>query len=345
MEIVDRLRYIINDLSEEEEELLYNKFPLTEYVYIKIALGKLQQSFLDVKDSGNDIDSKVNGIYKENDNIDRSVEVIAICKERINIEALNYMKIGVLGYESTSGFKAESSQISWEYETGDFRTENTWLPCKYVTCDLRKVTRRDFDIIYARSNGLPLKILETARCIVREQTIEDFEGIKELYKKDDEYIKFVEELFDDDEEIEYQKNYIDVVYGFFNYGIWVVVDKKTDEIIGRAGIENKEGCETLDEVELSYQIKKNYRNKGIAHEVCEEIVKYAFDEIGVKKINARISPYNIPSIRLVKSLGFENEDKTNAQNLEFEREKSFQDIVKNVSKNDLLCVENWAKMR
>lgn len=34
-----------------------------------------------------------------------------------------------------------------------------------------------------------------------------------------------------------QKNYIENMYGFYGYGLWLVFEKETDELIGRAGIE------------------------------------------------------------------------------------------------------------
>ena len=33
--------------------------------------------------------------------------------------------------------------------------------------------------------------------------------------------------------------YIENMYGFFGYGLWLVFDKKTGELVARAGIENR----------------------------------------------------------------------------------------------------------
>ncbi|MFR2511412.1 MAG: hypothetical protein ACLS9K_04365 [Lachnospira eligens] len=45
------------------------------------------------------------------------------------------------------------------------------------------------------------------------------------------------------------------MYGFFGYGLWLVFDKKTGELVARAGIENRsidgQNCQ-----ELGYLVKK-----------------------------------------------------------------------------------------
>ncbi len=255
------MEYIINDLSLEEEELLYKAFPTTEYEFIKIALGKvcLEQSFFD-------------------ENV-----VYGICKSNQNIEALQKLEIPVLGYESTEG---------------------KWLKSAYVTQDLSVINIGDLKTVYARAKGLPLTILETKDFLIREHTEDDFEGIKLLYANDEEMVKYMEPLFPDEEEREYQRKYIEVIYKFYGYGVWVIEDKATKEIVGRAGIETKENCKTLGEVELAYQIRKDYRNKGVATLVVREIINYTFDTLKKSKIIARVDEENIPSVKLLKKLGF-----------------------------------------
>lgn len=45
------------------------------------------------------------------------------------------------------------------------------------------------------------------------------------------------------------------MYGFFGYGLWLVFDKKTGELVARAGVENRsidgQNCQ-----ELGYLVKK-----------------------------------------------------------------------------------------
>ena len=64
-----------------------------------------------------------------------------------------------------------------------------------------------------------------------------------------------------DEETEYMRLYINYQYRFFEFGIWVVEEKESGKVIGRAGIETRDD---LDGIEVGYIIGKEYRRKGYA---------------------------------------------------------------------------------
>ena len=57
-------------------------------------------------------------------------------------------------------------------------------------------------------------------------------------------------------------------------------------------------------VELGYGIAENYRCKGYATEAVETILEWAFDQPGVNKIAAEISPDNHASRRVLEKCGF-----------------------------------------
>lgn len=59
--------------------------------------------------------------------------------------------------------------------------------------------------------------------------------------------------------------------------------------------------------ELGYSVLKEEWGKGIGGEGARHVVDYAFRQIGIHRLFAMIMPYNIPSQRIVKSLGFEQE--------------------------------------
>lgn len=207
---------------------------------------------------------------------------IGIAKSNDTISLLEAHDIGVLGYESTPG----------EY-----------LSSAYVVQDLKRVEKRDLEVVDSRFHNYPMTILETKRCIIREHSTEDFKAILDIYQ-DKSMTDYIEPLYEIEEEREYQKKYIDVVYKFYGYGLWLIVDKETGEVIGRAGVESKENCEDINQVELSYQVKKEYQNKGIATEVCRAIVEYTFKRLEKDSIIANVNKKNIPSIRIMEKLGF-----------------------------------------
>ena len=157
--------------------------------------------------------------------------------------------------------------------------------------------------IYRRYRGIPWDILETERCILREITVEDVECIAKIYESP-VVKRFMEPLYEPiDKEKEYIKDYIKHVYGFYEYGTWVVVEKNQGKIIGRAGLESYEDGEA-ETLELGYLIAGQYQRKGYGYEVCTAILEYAKKMQNVKCVEANIERENMASIRLCEKLGF-----------------------------------------
>ena len=160
-------------------------------------------------------------------------------------------------------------------------------------------------------------ISETKRLIIREITTEksDLDSIFALYE-DPRMTEFMEPLFPYEEEREYEKNYVERIYPYYGYGLWLLEEKETKEIIGRAGIEYREGCEK-NEGELGFQVRFDRQRCGFALEALSEIVKLGFERFSFDSLRARISPENLPSIALAKRLGlkptntFEKDSKGN----------------------------------
>ena len=93
------------------------------------------------------------------------------------------------------------------------------------------------------------------------------------------------------------------MYGFFGYGLWLVFDKKTGELVARAGIENRsidgQNCQ-----ELGYLVKKSWHGKHVAWEVMNHIVDIAKDRFGLDELYICTVKTNNPSIQLALKLGF-----------------------------------------
>lgn len=58
---------------------------------------------------------------------------------------------------------------------------------------------------------------------------------------------------------------------------------------------------------LGYKTDKDKLNRGYMTEAINEVIRYAFDIIGLHRIEANIMPRNKPSIRVVEKLGFIDE--------------------------------------
>ena len=156
-----------------------------------------------------------------------------------------------------------------------------------------------FENVYRRLKKIPLDILETERCFLRETCVSDLDSFYEIYS-DSTVTKYMENLFDRTEEEKYTENYRDLIYEIYGHGIWTVWLKETGEIIGRAGLDERAG---YDKPELGFLIGPRWQRMGFAEEVCKGILRWASEnEIGA--IMSITDPGNIPSVNLLKKLGF-----------------------------------------
>ena len=119
----------------------------------------------------------------------------------------------------------------------------------YCVEDLNDIDEAYEDRVYRRFKGIPWDIAETPRLKIREIKVEDVKRLYELYR-DESITRYMEPLFEDPkQEEEYTKAYIKNVYGFYGYGMWIIESKESGQVIGRAGLECKEGIEDEDELE------------------------------------------------------------------------------------------------
>ena len=124
------------------------------------------------------------------------------------------------------------------------------------------------EMVYRRCHNLPWEILETARLRLREITVEDVPRLYELYS-DESITGYIEPLFADyAEEVEYTRSYIQ------------------------------------NGLELGFMIGKKYQRMGYAYEICDAILKYGKEYLGVNDYRVLVDKDNIASINLSKKLGF-----------------------------------------
>lgn len=58
---------------------------------------------------------------------------------------------------------------------------------------------------------------------------------------------------------------------------------------------------------LSYKLDSGWQGKGIMQEALSELIRIAFEDIGLHRLEANVMPRNQRSIALVERLGFVNE--------------------------------------
>lgn len=165
---------------------------------------------------------------------------------------------------------------------------------RYAVESLAELDIEYLERVRRRYNHIPWDIGETDRCLIRELSLADLPTLYELYDKPG-MTDFVEPLYDYETELEYQKAYIENMYDFYEYGMWLVFSKETGKLIGRAGLEHNE---------MGYMIAPEFQNLGYATEVCRFIVDYARKNTDFEELYCRIDEKNVASVRLAKRLGF-----------------------------------------
>ena len=76
----------------------------------------------------------------------------------------------------------------------------------------------------------------------------------------------------------------------------------TRRIVGSAGFHAPPDAE--GRVEIGYRVEPAYRRQGVATEVVRALFDWAAREHGVQRFRASVSPLNMPSLALIKRLGF-----------------------------------------
>lgn len=86
---------------------------------------------------------------------------------------------------------------------------------------------------------------------------------------------------------------------------WAIADSKTDEFMGSIGFNswnftNRRG-------EISYDLMKKYRRKGIMTRCLNNVLVFAFKNMDLYRIEARTMLGNVPSHSILEKIGFKKE--------------------------------------
>ena len=82
--------------------------------------------------------------------------------------------------------------------------------------------------------------------------------------------------------------------------------KGSDEIIGMVALNNivfGSFCSCF----LAYKLDYRFLRQRLMSEAISRVVRIAFDDLGLHRIEANIMPRNTPSLRLIEKLGFQHE--------------------------------------
>lgn len=168
----------------------------------------------------------------------------------------------------------------------------------YLAERLEDIDERYLEQVVRRHLGLPWILGESERLVIREFCLEDA-ALVPGEPQDGE----ADRIFYTPERL---KEYIRCQYGFFEYGIWALVEKESRRLVGKAGLmqPGEEWQDFPEGLEMGYHIFEPYRGRGYGLESCRWILSYV-QEWYQLPVYVKIDPSNERSIHLAMKCGFQ----------------------------------------
>ena len=148
-------------------------------------------------------------------------------------------------------------------------------------------------------------ILETDRLYLREMNQDDFISLCRILQ-DDETMYAYEGAFTDAEVKQWLDKQIER-YQKLGFGLWAVVLKSTDEMIGQCGLTMQKWKEK-ELIEIGYLFERAYWHNGYATEAAIACKEYAFNVLKEKSVCSIIRDTNIPSQHVALKNGMKKVD-------------------------------------
>ncbi|MGM0215324.1 GNAT family N-acetyltransferase [Enterococcus sp. AZ109] len=138
-------------------------------------------------------------------------------------------------------------------------------------------------------------MIETKRLLLREWKQEDLPNLKR-FLQDAEVMWAYEHVFSDEEVANWLQWNVDS-YRKNGYGLWAMVHKETDEIIGECGITPQ----TVDWVvypEIGYHLVKSHWHQGYAIEAAQAVKEWGFAEKDFSELISTVRDTNLASMNV-----------------------------------------------
>lgn len=168
-------------------------------------------------------------------------------------------------------------------------------------------------------------ILETEHLLLRELTQDDFEETCKLLQ--DAEVMYAYEGPFSREEVQGWMNNQFRRYQTNGFGLWGVVEKSSETLIGQCGI-TLQGYQNGLVPEIGYLLRREYWHKGYATEAARACKEYAFDVLGFSTVYSIIRDTNLPSQQVALRNGMHRVD----QIMKYYKETDMPHIVYKVEK-------------
>lgn len=169
------------------------------------------------------------------------------------------------------------------------------LPCPYLIDDISALSDSYLRLVYARFYHLPFVLFQSEEITLREYKVSEWEQVKNLYLLFADNKSVIPFSKDESTAMEQFSSRI-LEYRYTNHGFYGIFNDKQD-LIGQIGITDYE-----DGFELSYMLHPDFQGNGIAFFLCQQVLVYAKNELGMDSLSIRIDSSNLPSMKLARKL-------------------------------------------
>jgi len=147
--------------------------------------------------------------------------------------------------------------------------------------------------------------LETVRLVLRELTDADTEALFEIHSDAETMRYWSGPPMTEEGEARAIVERAGVTFAAGTSIRWGVVLRETDELVGSANLHSLDVQSRR--CEIGYILGRSHWGHGYNHEALTRILDYAFDDLGLHRVEAELDPRNEGSARAVERLGFVRE--------------------------------------
>lgn len=148
-------------------------------------------------------------------------------------------------------------------------------------------------------------VIETDRLYLKELTPELYDYMFENWS-DQEIMAYLGNPSEADFELEKQKYIKGLTSFYLSFKSFAMVEKESNRIIGRIGYHTWKAAH--ERAEIGYGLYyEEAKQKGYMKEAMKAILIHGFEHMKLNRVEAFVSPLNIPSIKLIDHYGFTKE--------------------------------------
>ncbi len=158
---------------------------------------------------------------------------------------------------------------------------------------------------FVKGSRTRIMILETERLYLREMNQGDYQALCRILQ-DDETMYAYEGAFGSEEAQEWLDRQISR-YRKWGFGLWAVILKETDEMIGQCGL-TMQPWKDGEVLEIGYLFNRTYWHRGYAAEAARACKEYAFEILGAEEVCSIIRDTNTASQKVAVRNGMSVKD-------------------------------------